>query len=150
MIRKMPRRTPALGDMISDISATPAQLADALHVDKSTVYRWLSVGQAPRCAELAIYWLTRWGKSEIDAEMWNAASVYRGFAYALERENMQLREDVARLGQLGDYGSANDPVRGLTVRYGLDGANHDGARMISDLAAIIEHGQRPRLDRIGR
>jgi predicted DNA-binding transcriptional regulator AlpA len=127
MLKKLPRRTPPLADMISDLSATPAQVAQALHVDKSTIYRWLTVGKAPRCAELSIYWLTRWGQSEIDTEMWNAANVYRGFAYALERENMQLREDVARLLQLGEYGSANDPINGSIARYGLDGANKNGS-----------------------
>lgn len=150
MIKKLPRRTPALADMIRDISATPAQLADALHLDKSTIYRWISVGQAPRTAELAIYWLTRWGQSDIDAELWNAANVYRGFAYALEREVTQLRDDIARLGQLGDYGSANDPVGGIHRRYGLDGASTDQALITSDLAAIIEHGNGPRFDRMSR
>jgi len=122
MILKTPRRLPALADMIRDLSATPDQIATALDVHRSTVYLWLRNGYAPRPAMLALYWMTRWGLSEIDAELWNAASVYRGLSQALERELWQVTQHIQQLDQLGDFGSANDPVSGLRSRYGLDGA----------------------------
>lgn len=111
MILKTPRRLPTLADMIRDMSATPAQVAKALDVNLSTVYRWLATGKAPRGHMLALYWMTRWGQSEIDAEMWNRANVYEGFAKALERELRELQESILHLGQIGDFGSANDPHR---------------------------------------
>jgi predicted DNA-binding transcriptional regulator AlpA len=110
--------------MMEDLAATPQDIAAALHVSQSTVYRWLTVGNAPRAPSLALYWMTRWGLSEIDAELCNAAAVYRGLAESLERELWQMRQDIDKAGRLGDYGSANDPVRGMTGRYGLDDAGN--------------------------
>lgn len=111
MILKMPRSLPTLADMIRDLSATPEQIAKALHVNPSTVYRWISQDKAPRPASLALYWMTRWGQSELDAEMWNRANVYEGMAKALEREMWLMQEAVLKLGQIGEFGSANDPLK---------------------------------------
>ena len=111
MIQKMQRRLPTLADMLRDLSATPEQIAKALHVNQSTVYRWITADKAPRPAMLALYWMTRWGQSEIDAELWNRASVYEGLAKALELELYKLQSSMVHLGQIGDFGSANDPHR---------------------------------------
>ncbi len=110
MIRKMPRRFPALADMLRDLSVTPAELAKALGVNKSTVYRWLDTGQAPRTAMLAIYWATSWGQSELDAETFNRANLYQSLAEALRHEVRKLEQQIQRLSQTGLYGSANDPL----------------------------------------
>lgn len=111
MILKMPRRLPTLADMIRDLSATPEQIAKALHVNPSTVYRWISQDNVPRPACLALYWMTRWGQSEIDAEWWNRANIYEGLAKALERELYNVQKSILKLGAIGEFGSANDPLK---------------------------------------
>lgn len=150
MILKTPRRIPALADMIRDLSATPDQIATALDVNRSTVYLWLRTGKAPRAAMLALYWMTRWGLSEIDAELYNAAQVYRGLAQALERELWQVTQHIQKLGQLGEFGSANDPVSGLRTRFGLDGAATFQQIEGDTLATRSQAGPGPRFEAHGR
>ena len=146
----MPKRFPTLADMIRDLNATPREVAKALDVGESTVYRWLSIGIAPKPAMLALFWLTRWGESQIDVELWNRANVYQGLASALERKMWDLLEDIDRLGKIGDYGSANDPVSRLTRRYGLDGAGTFEPVEGTPLATINQAGHDPRFDRSKR
>lgn len=123
-----PRRLPTLTEMVSDLDAKPPELARYWGVSHSTVYRWLSVGKAPRPAMLALYWLTRWGLCELDAETHNRAEVYKQLAQALERELWRQREDFGKLAQIGHYGSANDPLPHLAPLLGLDDARTLDAR----------------------
>lgn len=123
-----PRRLPTLAEMVSDLDAKPPELARYWGVSHSTVYRWLSVGNAPRPALMALYWRTRWGLSELDADMHNRAEVYKQLAQALERELWRQREDFGKLAQIGHYGSANDPLPHLTPLLGLDDARTLDAR----------------------
>lgn len=122
------RRLPSLTEMAIDLQATPAELASYWGVSKSTAYRWLSVGNAPRAAMLALYWLTRWGLSELDADTHNRANVFEGLAQALQRELWRQREDFTRLARIGHYGSANDPLPHVAPLLGLDDAGTLEAR----------------------
>jgi predicted DNA-binding transcriptional regulator AlpA len=124
MIKKMPRRLPTLADMLRDLSATPEDIATALHVNASTVYRWINQDRAPRPAMLALYWMTRWGQSEINAELWNRANVYEGLAKAMERELYNMQSSILRLGQIGEFGSANDPLQTHRAHGHADGLPH--------------------------
>lgn len=122
------RRLPSLNEMATDLQATPAALASYWGVSKSTAYRWLSVGNAPRAAMLALYWLTRWGLSELEADAQNRANVFEGLAQALQRELWRQREDFTRLARIGHYGSANDPLPHVAPLLGLDDAGTLEAR----------------------
>ena len=114
--------------MVEDLRAKPSDLSLYWGVSHSTVYRWLSVGTAPRPALLALYWCTRWGLSELDADTHNRAEVYKQLAQALELELWRQREDFGKLAQIGHYGSANDPLPHVAPVLGLDDARTLEAR----------------------
>ena len=106
-ILRMPRNLLPLKEMLADIGRpTPKELAKALGVTERTVWRWLSEDSAPRPVLLAIFWLTRWGVSEIDCEAHNVATRARG----LQDELDSIRERLARVAKIGDFGSSNDPA----------------------------------------
>lgn len=92
MLHLIPNWLPLFDDVISDIGRPhPQALAKSLGVTERTVYRWLSEpDHAPRPATLSLFWLSRWGLSTIDAELFNRAQVYLGHAQALKRENAAL------------------------------------------------------------
>lgn len=110
----MPKRIPALREMLADIgNPHPKEIAKALKVTERSVWRWLSKDKAPHTAMLAIYWLTRWGVSEIDAAAHNAAIYSAGQARALQEELEAIRARLARVSQIGNFGSSNDPAPGV-------------------------------------
>lgn len=122
MLNRLPKRMPSFGDMLADLgSAHPRDVAKALGVNPGTVRRWIREGDAPRPAALALFWVTRWGQQWADADLFNLAQVHMGLSAARLRELEQaqaeierLREQISRLGRLGEFGSANDPVQGAT------------------------------------
>lgn len=126
--QRIPHRLPNIRAIVEDLNATPAEVAKALDVGLSTVYRWLQQNNAPRPAMLALFWLSRWGKSAIDCDMHNRSAVFEGLAKALERELWQQRQDFAKLAQIGHYGSANDPLPHMAPLLGLDDASTLEAR----------------------
>lgn len=112
MLHLMPtkRGMPPLRTLLQDIgSPSPGQVAKALGVSTRTVWRWLERDHAPRPAMLALFWISRWGQSAVDAELACSVGIYRQLANALTQERDELRAQLRRLGQIGDYGSANDP-----------------------------------------
>lgn len=114
MLNRLPDRTPTLSAMLGDIgSPTPAAVAKALGVSVGTVQRWLRADEAPRPALLAVFWLTRWGQSAVHCEAHNAAVMHAGMADALRHEIKRLEAQLARLGRIADFGSANDPAPAL-------------------------------------
>lgn len=111
MLNRLPRHMPPLAMMLADIgNPTPAQLAKALGVSRASVYRWMRAEQAPRAVMLALFWLTRWGMSQVDCEAVNTAALHIGMGRALRSRIEALEADLARLGRLADFGSANDPL----------------------------------------
>lgn len=108
--------------MIRDLNASPSDIAQVLDVSPSSVYRWMALGQGPRPAALALFWLTSWGQDELNAEQHDRANVYQRLAQALQRQVDQLETEVWRLSQIGHYGSANDPLPRAPARFGLDDA----------------------------
>lgn len=124
--------------MLNDINEKPEIIAKALGVSLSTVYRWSSQDKAPKTAKMAVYWITRWGQSEIDAEMWNTAQAYRGLAESLQREIALLKEQIASMGRIGQYGCANDPGPHIKRRFGLDCAEPVRGMARVDLATISQ------------
>ncbi|NBD21951.1 hypothetical protein GTZ97_14920 [Aquabacterium fontiphilum] len=88
---------------MEELGARPADVARALDVSVSTVYRWMHVGHAPRSALLALFWLTGAGKSMIDCDLYNDATQLRGLVNALMRERRASTLHMPRV-------AANDPV----------------------------------------
>jgi hypothetical protein len=68
-----------------------------LDVGCSTVYRWSATGNEPRAACLALFWLTRWGRSQVHTQATNDAATAVGLAQALARERAALLARVADL-----------------------------------------------------
>lgn len=110
MLKLAPRWLPHLSLMLDDLgNPSAAAIARTLGVSETLTRRWIRSGDAPRAAQLALFWLTRWGRSEVDAKAVNDARLSHQTCEALRREVTLLREENARLLRLGDFGAANDP-----------------------------------------
>jgi predicted DNA-binding transcriptional regulator AlpA len=111
MLHFIPKALPALTDLLGDCgNPRNALLAAALGVKVRTVERWIKAGEAPRPVMLALFWVTRWGRSAVDAQAVNDATLYAAQARCLRDENLMLRTRIARLESLADSrgGAAND------------------------------------------
>lgn len=104
-----PRQLPPLETLIHSIGAPHAALAQYLEVSPRTVRYWLAHGQAPRPVGLALFFESPWGLSALDCEAVNRERYARLHAQALERECARLRQQLARIEGLADFGSANAP-----------------------------------------
>lgn len=97
-IENCPRRLPAWELICNDLGRPPVpRIARALGVGASTVYRWHQMEDAPRMACLALFWLTRWGRSEIDTRATNDAMTAVALARALDEDRQALRRQVLEL-----------------------------------------------------
>ncbi len=111
MLNRIPSQLPPLELLIADIGRpSPRALAKALHVSERTVRRWIREEQAPMPVMLALFWVSRWGVSAVNAEAHNAAVMQAQLANAHAREVLELRERLRRMGQIADFGAANDPA----------------------------------------
>ena len=100
-IEQLPRTVPAWDSIVEDLGHPPAErIAAALDVGRSTVYRWHAAHQAPRVAALALFWLTRWGRSAVHTQATNDATMAVQYARALTEERLQLRDQVRQLEDL--------------------------------------------------
>lgn len=110
MLSRAPRALPALPLLLSDLgNPSAAAIGRALGVSERTAWRWLAAGDAPRPASLALYWLTTWGWSAVEAEARNRLALAEQLAAAWKRERDALAAENARLRAIGDFGCANDP-----------------------------------------
>ncbi|WP_225782784.1 helix-turn-helix domain-containing protein [Xenophilus sp. Marseille-Q4582] len=91
-----PARLPPFDLMCNDLGLPDAQIARHLGVTTRTLRVWRRRG-APRAAQLALFWESRWGMSAIDAEHGNLVSHYFQAAGMHEREVKRLRLVVRRL-----------------------------------------------------
>jgi hypothetical protein len=108
---RAPRQLPPLESLLLDIGQpTPAVIAHALGVTERTVYGWISRGQAPRPAALALFWETSWGRSEIECNAVNGERYARALVAGLEKQKATLGARVAYLERVGTFGSANAPL----------------------------------------
>ncbi len=148
-----PSSLPHLQTLVDDIGSPSSKaLAKALGVSERTVRRWMRAGQAPRVVLLALFWVSRWGRSALDVELQHDAMLYRALARSLEKERDDLRHRLQRLGSIGEFGSANDPDTGAPSvrppssnpsRSGRGGRAAAGA-LAADLDEIDRRGQRTR------
>ena len=114
-IQHAPLHVPFWQSMMDDLcNPPPERVARVLGISRRTVYRYNRDGHAPRTVCLAVFWLTSWGRSSVNAQAINDAMTACGYVDGLERQVKELQSTVAQLIQIGDFGSANDP--GLTHR----------------------------------
>ncbi len=110
-LHQLPQKLPIWHLILDDLgNPPPRRIAKALEISERTIYRYNRAGNAPRAICLALFWLTRWGRAEIDARAVFDAQMAAGFAEALHREVQQLRDENTRLLALSQYGSANEPI----------------------------------------
>lgn len=111
MLLRLPATVPPLPKMLDDLGGPDAEaLAEALHVHPSSARRWVREEQAPHAVMLALFWLTRWGVSLVDANAHNDAINSARIAVLKGAESDVLRQQLAHVEQLADFGSANDPL----------------------------------------
>jgi predicted DNA-binding transcriptional regulator AlpA len=104
---------PPFAELADDVQCSRAVLACTLGVSRSTLQRWIADDEAPRVARLAVFWLTRWGQSALDADAYNSAAMHASMARALRDELIAAQKQIARLRRALDAvpsGSANSPV----------------------------------------
>ena len=90
-IDQAPSSLPIWQLILDDLGGPPpARVARVLGVGQRTVYRWNQRGHAPRSAALALYWLTRWGRSAVHTLAVNDALMAVQLAASLERVRDQL------------------------------------------------------------
>lgn len=98
--------------MLADLgNPSAATVARAFGVSRSTVYRWTKHDTAPRAVALSLYWLTRWGQSELFSEAARSEAAHRELCTALRAECESLQTQLARVLRLGDFGAANSPLK---------------------------------------
>lgn len=96
MLYQIPDQLPSLDVMLHDLGNPHAcALAARLGVDERTARRWQKAGNAPRPVLLALFWLTRWGRSALDAEMTNRAAVLTQLSECQSRELSRLRNVIS-------------------------------------------------------
>ena len=112
-LHALPRFTPPLSAMLADLGQpTPAQVAQALGVTTRTVHRWIAQDRAPRPAALALYWVTRWGRSSVECTAVNDARLMAAQARAALALAQVTQKQNAHLLRVGVFGAANAPLAG--------------------------------------
>jgi hypothetical protein len=103
-----PRALPTWQLMLEDLGQPPAKrVGRVLGVSERSVYRWSADGCAPRLPSLALFWLTRWGRSAVDAQATNDARVAVGFCQSLNEQNIWFRSELFRVRQLAGLPSGD-------------------------------------------
>jgi len=102
---------PSLPMILDDLGQPSARALSALlGVSVRTVRRWQAQGHAPRPVMLALFWITRWGQSQVECEAVNdarlAAQMAKSHA-ALSAARLSLVDHLLRV---GDFAAANAPV----------------------------------------
>ncbi len=106
-----PIALPDLHTMLADLGHPPATVvASFLGVDARTVYRWQLAGSAPRPALLALFWLTRWGRSHIECQAINDLRLALAQARCADTAAALATKQNAHLLRVGDFGAANAPL----------------------------------------
>lgn len=106
-----PASLPIWQSILDDLgNPHPDRVAKVLGVGVRTVYRWNREGRAPRAVCLALFWLTRWGRSSVDAQAVNSCRLAVQYANALEADLARVRTQLAHVIALNASGAANDPA----------------------------------------
>lgn len=80
-----------------------------LGVTERSVNRWLSTGRAPRAAVLALYWESKWGRSQIFSDQVNEIRLLYRQVCILQDQYQKAKDIVTGLRAM-HAGSANEPI----------------------------------------
>lgn len=123
----LPKHTLPLEAILEDLERpAPSALAKALGVCPRTVSRWIASGQAPRPVLLALFYATRWGRADVHHQAEKDARAQAALAFHLQCELDKANALLAKLGHIGDFGSANDPARQVASRPPVPSVPGDG------------------------
>jgi len=116
---RAPRTLPIWHAILDDLGRPQArQIAKVLGVGVRTVHRWNRAGQAPKAACLALFWLTRWGHSQVHCQATNDAILAAQIARNLTDRCAELEIQLAHVLALNEHGAANEPIsRGAYVSF---------------------------------
>lgn len=109
-IDQAPLDVPSWDVILDDLGRpSPQRIARVLGVGRSTVYRWNLASNAPRAACLALFWLTRWGRSQVHTQAVNDAQMAAALARGLGDELWRVERQLARIMALANTSAANQP-----------------------------------------
>lgn len=80
-----------------------------LGVTERSVWRWLSTGRAPRAAVLALYWESKWGRSQIFTDQVNEIRLLYRQVCILQDQYQKAKDIITGLRAM-HAGSANEPI----------------------------------------
>lgn len=149
MLNRLPKYAGSFAELLEELglqAADTPQIAKALDVSESTVWRWKRHG-APRIACLSLWWLSREGHGTWDAEMANRTALTAQWNAALWRELGKRRQDTAAAAQVARPGGAANDDGSATAQgrgpLGLPGAKPQTPSELRD-AEAAKPRQRPR------
>lgn len=112
-IHHTPPTVPSWPQLLDALRQPPAAVvARTLGLSLRTVRRYNRSGRAPRTVRLALFWLTHWGRSLVEAQAVNDARLAVAYLDALKRRVAELEDAVRYLQALNASGAANDPLSG--------------------------------------
>lgn len=100
---------PELLRMFIDELGGPKRVHKYLGVSERTVWHWLSAGRAPRAAVLALFWESRWGRSQIFTEQVNEIRLLYRQVCILQDQYQKAKDIITGLRAM-HAGSANEPL----------------------------------------
>ena len=110
MLNRLPKSTPSFQALLEDIGSPSDQaIAKALGVTTRTIKTWRTKG-APRPVLLSLFWITRWGMSETNAEVLDLSDMHYNLTVAQRLEIKRLHSVIDQLQRIGQFGAANDPL----------------------------------------
>lgn len=89
----------------------PKRIAKVLGLSVRSIFRYNRDGHAPRHVCLALFWLTRWGRSAVHCQAVNDCQLAIAYATSLEREVQHLGVQLSHLIALNASGAANEPIQ---------------------------------------
>ena len=95
--------------ILSNIPATPAQVAKWLDVSERSVLRWLAGDCAPRAVLMLLWLCSTEGRYQFNVTMGNELRMTYGQFAAEQLRNDRLQGQMKKLLALADTGAANDP-----------------------------------------
>ena len=112
-----PRSLPIWDAILENLGRPPVtRIAKTLDVGASTVHRWNATGAPPRVAVLALFWLTRWGRSQVACQATNDAGTAVGLLRAMTEERDTLRARLETLDHQRQV-QANSPAAQLADAF---------------------------------
>lgn len=99
--------------MLEDIAKTDAEVAKWLGISVETLRRYKKAEQAPRAVMHALFFQTKWGLGQFDAEMHNSLMYANAEIAELRKRCAALEEIIEKLEAQADTGAANAPFFNL-------------------------------------